>query len=101
MSSRLSVLLGTTLAVLIQQAQGAAIYVSPTGTGTGSINAPYGSIQKAVDAAKAGDTIYLRAGTYSPTTNIQIKKSGTATSPISLRSYNSERVIIDGEALPG
>ena len=40
------------------------IYVSPTGTGTGSTTAPYGSIQSAVNAAVAGDNILLRAGTY-------------------------------------
>lgn len=40
------------------------IYVSPTGTGTGSVTAPYGSIQSAVNAAVAGDNILLRAGTY-------------------------------------
>lgn len=89
------------LAVLLGGAQAADIYVSPTGTGTGSITAPYGSIQSAVNAAKAGDTIHLRAGTYSPTSNIQITKSGTVTSPITLRSYQEEKVILDGEGLPG
>ncbi|KAI1258954.1 pectin lyase fold/virulence factor [Xylariaceae sp. FL1019] len=89
------------LATILNSAQAKEIYVSPTGTGTGTSTAPYGSIQSAVDAAAAGDVIYLRAGTYSPTTNIQIQKSGTSTSPITLRSYGTEEVIIDGEALPG
>ncbi|KAI3342672.1 family 9 polysaccharide lyase [Ustulina deusta] len=96
-----SVKIAATLAALAQRTHAASIYVSPTGTGSGTINSPYGSIQTAVNAAKAGDTIYLRAGTYSPTTNIQITTSGTSTSPITLRSYNNEKVIIDGEALPG
>lgn len=91
----------TALFVAIGSAYGADIYVSPTGTGTGSITAPYGSIQSAVNAAVAGDTIYLRAGTYSPTTNIQITKSGTSASPITLRPYGTEKVILDGESLPG
>ncbi|KAI0817739.1 family 9 polysaccharide lyase [Xylaria sp. FL0064] len=90
-----------TLAALAQRTGAASIYVSPTGSGSGTIGSPYGSIQTAVDAASAGDTIYLRAGTYSPTTNIQITKSGTVASPITLRSYNNEKVIIDGKALPG
>lgn len=102
MSSRTSVVVAAVLAALVQkQANAATLYVSPSGTGSGGIDDPYGSIQTAVDAAAAGDTIYLRAGTYSPTTNIQIKKSGTATSPITLRSYKEESVIIDGEGLPG
>lgn len=77
------------------------IYVSPTGTGTGTSTSPYGSIQSAVNAAIAGDTIYLRAGTYKPTSNIQFKTNGTRTSPITVRSYQTEKVIIDGEGLPG
>lgn len=101
MSRRSSVVFAVTLAALAQQVRAASIYVSPAGTGSGTIDAPYGSIQTAVNAAKAGDVIYLRAGTYSPTTNIQITKSGTVTSPITLRSYNTEKVVIDGEALPG
>jgi hypothetical protein len=77
------------------------IYVSPTGTGTGTSTAPFGSIQSAVNAAVAGDVILLRAGTYKPTTNIQITKSGTRTQPITLRSFEKEKVIIDGEGMPG
>lgn len=77
------------------------IFVSPTGTGTGTLDAPYGSIQSAVNAAAAGDTIYLRKGTYAPSANIQFAKSGTRTSPISVRPYQSEKVIIDGENMPG
>ena len=88
-------------ASLISTAQSKDIHVSPSGTGSGSQSAPYGSIQAAVNAASAGDVILLRAGTYKPTTNIQITKSGTATSPITLRSYQEEKVILDGESLPG
>lgn len=77
------------------------IFVSPTGTGTGTQTAPYGSIQSAVNAAVAGDTIYLLQGTYAPSANIQFSKSGTVTSPISVRPYQSEKVIIDGENMPG
>ncbi|KAM5344254.1 hypothetical protein ACJ41O_012791 [Fusarium nematophilum] len=81
----------------------ADIYVATTGSDSaaGSINAPLKSIQKAVDKAVAGDTIYLRGGTYKPTTNIQIKKSGSSGKPYTLTAYGSESVTIDGEALPG
>ncbi|KAL3420447.1 pectate lyase [Phlyctema vagabunda] len=80
----------------------ATLYVAPTGSDTaaGTLTAPLKSIQSAVDKAVAGDTIYLRAGTYSPTTNIQIKKSGTSSAPYTLSAYQSEKVIIDGEGLP-
>lgn len=77
------------------------IFVSPTGSGLGTLTSPYGSIQSAVNAAAAGDTIYLRAGTYAPSANIQVGKSGTRTSPISVRPYQNEKVVIDGENMPG
>lgn len=89
------------LALLSATGQAKDIYVSPSGTGTGTSTSPYGSIQSAVNAAAAGDVIYLRAGTYKPTTNIQITKSGTRTQPITLRSFEKEKVILDGEGLPG
>lgn len=79
-----------------------AIYVSPTGndSAAGTLAAPLKSIQKAVDKAVAGDTIYLRGGTYALTTNIQITKSGTASAKYTITNYQSEKVIIDGEGLP-
>ncbi|RYP74916.1 hypothetical protein DL771_002700 [Monosporascus sp. 5C6A] len=91
----------TLLAALSHVAHGANIFVSPTGTGSGSEAAPFGSIQSAVNAAKAGDTIYLRAGTYPPTTNIQITKSGTSAAPRTLRPYGNEKVTINGEKPAG
>ncbi|GES61292.1 pectate lyase [Aspergillus terreus] len=54
-----------------------------------------------VDLATAGSTIYLRKGTFSPSSNIQITKSGKPGAPYVLRAYDGEKVIIDGEALPG
>ncbi|KAL2673953.1 hypothetical protein Neosp_012399 [[Neocosmospora] mangrovei] len=91
----------TLLLAILSGASAKDIFVSPTGTGSGTLDAPYGSIQSAVNAAKAGDTIYLRKGTYAPTTNIQFKTSGSKGSPITVRPYQSEKVIIDGENLPG
>ncbi|CAM1509780.1 Fc.00g001150.m01.CDS01 [Cosmosporella sp. VM-42] len=81
----------------------ADLYVSPSGSNSGdaSITSPLASIQSAVNLAAAGDTIYLRGGTYSPTTNIKITKSGTSSKPYTMKAYGSEVVIIDGEALPG
>jgi hypothetical protein len=93
--------IGAALAALTVSGTAKEIYVSPTGTGTGTSTSPYGSIQSAVNAAVAGDVIYLRAGTYKPSANIQITKSGTRTQPITLRSYAKEKVILDGENMPG
>lgn len=90
------------LLAFVPGAFAATYYVSPSGSdsGSGTISSPLLSIQDAIDAASAGDTIYLRAGTFSLTENIQITKSGTASAPYTLSAYNDETVIIDGEALP-
>lgn len=81
----------------------ATYYVSPTGSssGTGTLESPFASIQAAVDKAVAGDVISLRGGTYKPTKNISIKKSGTASAYYTLTAYGDESVIIDGEGLTG
>jgi hypothetical protein len=91
-----------TIFLLLPSVLGATIYVSPTGSDSaaGTLAAPLLSIQSAVDKAVAGDIIYLRGGTYSPTKNIQIKKSGTSSALYTLSAYQSEIAIIDGEALP-
>ncbi|KAK4248951.1 pectin lyase fold/virulence factor [Corynascus novoguineensis] len=97
---RVSRILGPALS-LLSGITAKNIYVSPTGNGSGTLESPYGSIQAAVDAAAAGDTIFLRGGTYAPSANIQIGKSGTRTAPISVRPYENEKVIIDGDNMPG
>src|SRR5687767_10246914 len=79
-----------------------SLFVATTGndSNAGTQAAPLRTVQKAVDRAQPGDTIYLRGGTYAPSTNIQILKNGTSSAPITLRGYNNERVIIDGENMP-
>ncbi|MFI1035504.1 right-handed parallel beta-helix repeat-containing protein [Streptomyces sp. NPDC020951] len=78
------------------------LYVAPNGSDSnpGTLTAPLRTIQRAVDLAQAGTTIQIRGGTYAPSTNLQLLKSGTASQPITLRNYNSERVVIDGENMP-
>ncbi|KOU58981.1 pectate lyase [Streptomyces sp. MMG1533] len=66
----------------------------------GTLAQPLRTIQRAVDLAKPGDTIAVRGGTYALTDNITIATSGTASLPITLGTYQGERVVIDGEQLP-
>jgi hypothetical protein len=68
-------------------------------TAAGTLDRPLRTVQRAVDLAKPGDTIAVRAGTYALTDNITIATSGTASQPISLGAYQGERVVIDGEQL--
>src|SRR5450432_3105069 len=68
----------------------AEYYVSPTGSDTnaGSMAAPFATIQKAGTVAAAGDTVWLRAGTYFNTQQITISKSGVSdTSRIKFWAY--------------
>ena len=67
-------------------------YVAPTGgsdLNAGSLIAPFGSISHAITVAGAGDTIYLRGGTYnlSSTLTVSSSKSGTAANPINMFAY--------------
>ena len=81
---------------------GNTLYVATTGndSNAGTLVAPLRTIQRAVNLAQPGYTIFIRGGTYAPSTNIQLLTSGTSTQPITLRGYNGERVIIDGENMP-
>jgi Carbohydrate binding module (family 35)/Protein of unknown function (DUF1565) len=78
------------------------LYVATNGNdgNAGTLAAPLLTIQRAVDLAQPGHTIYIRGGTYAPSTNIQILKDGTSSQPITMRNYNDERVILDGENMP-
>jgi hypothetical protein len=44
----------------------------------------------------AGDLVYIRGGTYQPTSRIVFTRSGTSTSPITFAAYPGEEVIFDG-----
>ena len=71
-------------------------YVAPNGSDSnnGSITSPFATINKAVSMASAGDTIYLRGGTYHQT--VYVGKSGTENAPIVVAGYPDEIAIIDG-----
>lgn len=82
--------------VVVDEISFNSIFVSPSGnntSGDGSKNKPFKTINKALNTAKAGDTIYLREGTY--TSNITFNKSGEEGKPITLRNYPNEVAKID------
>ncbi len=59
------------------------------------------TIEKAVSVVQAGETIYIRGGTYNLTTTITIAKSGADGSLISLFAIPGELTVLDfsGQAL--
>jgi hypothetical protein len=81
--------------------RGADHYVSPAGTtdtgaGTGTITNPWALATALAQpaAVHAGDTIWLRGGTYGGTHTSYV--TGTSAAPIVVRQYPGERAILDG-----
>ena len=96
------------IAMFVSRGYTSAYFVSPeaTGTGNGSFENPW-QLQQALNAPPAitnpDDTtwIWLRAGTYTNTFNIQTSfncfTNGTVNAPIIFRNYNNERATLDGQ----
>lgn len=81
----------------------ATYYVSTLGNdaaaGTGS--QPFASIRRAAIAAKPGDTVLVRGGTYAPSQQIWIGTSGTKSNRITYKPFKNEKVFLDGKNMPG
>jgi hypothetical protein len=75
------------------------LYVSPSGSdaGPGTEARPWRTIQKAAEAARAGDTIYVRAGTYRE--RVVFRVSGAEGRPITLMARPGEEAIIEGRGI--
>jgi hypothetical protein len=77
-------------------------YASPSGTASWSaaqnINTPC-SLATANTNASAGNTVYLRGGTY--TTNINPSNSGNQYNPIEFAAYKEESPLINVSGAPG
>jgi hypothetical protein len=82
-------------------ASGQVYYVAVGGnnSGPGSQGQPWGSIGYAAGKAVAGDTVYVRGGTYHE--SIDVNRSGSATDgPIVFAGYPGETVVVSGTGLP-
>jgi Protein of unknown function (DUF1565) len=92
----------------VSHAAGATYYVAPNGSDSaaGTQSAPWKSIAHAQSVATAGDTVYLRGGSYSYTTAttscssqtatvdaITLNKSGSSGSPINYVNYPNEKPV--------
>ncbi len=88
-------------------AQGNTYYVSTTGSDSnpGTLAQPFGTINKGVSVLTPGDTLYIRGGTYSNTSNYNNVigypnapvPSGTDwNNPVTISRYQSETVVING-----
>ena len=83
---------GTTRDYAEPDPAGRSLFVSPgTGGGSGTSGDPFRGLQAAADAAQAGDTFTVAAGTYEP---FQIMTSGVPGSPIAFVADGN--VVVDG-----
>lgn len=58
----------------------------------GSLSAPFLSLKKAAETAKAGDTVIIREGVYREV--LEPKNNGTASKPITFKAKDGEKVTI-------
>ena len=106
-------LLSLGLSFVVAPLVAAEYFVAPDGRdgGTGTLQAPFATVQRAQAAAAPGDTIWIRGGTYR-LTEAQITrkerifayvtlldKSGTPEKPIRYRVYAGERAVFDFAAV--
>lgn len=76
-------------------------YLAPAGddvSGAGTIGSPWFTLEKAWAAVSAGDTIYMRDGTYEYTTRQDLNgKDGTSGNRINIWAYPDETPIITAD----
>ncbi|HTN88309.1 MAG TPA: right-handed parallel beta-helix repeat-containing protein [Sorangium sp.] len=92
----------TTAGLLVLLAAGAAraaeYYVAPDGSDSdrGNMDQPFATLSKANSAAAAGDTIWVRGGTYYITSQLVLSRSGTSdTSRTKIWAYPGEKPVLD------
>src|SRR6478672_7322226 len=87
-----------TLILLLSAAQAKDFYVGPNGSalGNGSAAAPWNlsTALLASSIVQAGDTIWIRGGTYTGAFTCTLL--GSASAPIIVRNFQNEQVILDG-----
>ena len=68
------------------------LFVAPGGVGNGSGSFPFGRIQDALNAARAGDVITVAPGTYNET--LLTVRNGAAAAPITLRAATPRTAVV-------
>jgi Right handed beta helix region/Protein of unknown function (DUF1565) len=79
--------------------RGAHYYVAPTGSddSPGTARQPFRTIQKAADLASAGDTVFVRPGTYTGGARIvSMSRPGAPGRPITFLSERKWEAVLDG-----
>ena len=76
-------------------------FVSPSGrnSNSGSFGSPFKTIKFSLSKLKAGDTLFLREGTYNEIVSINGIAGVSIDKPLVVSAYNEEDVLIDGKGL--
>lgn len=84
------------VAILPNSAYCRIYYAEPIGDGpgAGTIDAPFNSLNTAIQILKPGDTLLLTSGIYRQMCSVNV--SGTAEQPITISSVPGSRVVITG-----
>ena len=92
----ITLLLTTNFLISVQAVQ-TVFYVATSGNDAnlGTINSPWLTIKKAVNTLTAGQTAYVRGGTYYG--SVSFINSGTAGNLITLMAYPGEQPVIDAQ----
>lgn len=77
---------------------GASFYVSPNGSdsGSGAANAPFGTIRKAFETLRPGDTLVIGDGVYTEKLDDVKNARGTANAPITVKAAPGARPVVEG-----
>jgi hypothetical protein len=111
--SKIVLVLACCLLARVAPARAAEFFVAPAGSddAPGTIDQPFASVLRAQQAARAGDTVLLRGGTYAIRESqvarrqgifayvIPLDKSGEKDRPITYRAYKDERPVFDFSAV--
>ena len=86
--------IGSALPPPLKPSTGRAYYVSPKGSDRipGSLARPFRTIQRALDRARPGQRVVVRAGLYEE--GLFLGRSGTADAPITLVAYGRKRPVV-------
>lgn len=77
---------------------GKKYYVAKTGrnSNSGTLLSPFLTIQKGLDVARAGDSVFVKVGIYKE--YVKFMNSGTVGLPIVLKNYGSDIVLVDAQS---
>lgn len=93
-----SLAMGALLLLPLHAAAG-TYYVSPSGcsnSGPGSSSHPWCSINSGANKLSAGDTLYVRNGTYKE--QVKVNRSGAAGKPIVIAAASGHKPVIEGKS---